>query len=73
MTDRAHLRGAILVAGRQRRQGALRVGTMGLTASPHYVLPTLSALGMALRDLGYKADTGEALAAAQTIFDAEAP
>ena len=55
------------------RQGALRVGTMGLTASPHYVLPTLSALGMALRDLGYRADTGEALAAAQAVFDAEAP
>jgi alanine-glyoxylate transaminase/serine-glyoxylate transaminase/serine-pyruvate transaminase len=55
------------------RQGALRVGTMGLTASPHYVLPTLSTLGMALRDLGYKADTGEALGAAQAVFDAEAP
>ena len=55
------------------RQGALRVGTMGMTASPLYVLPTLSALGMALRDLGYKADTGEALAAAQSVFDAERP
>jgi len=55
------------------REGALRVGTMGMTASPHYVLPTLSALGMALRDLGYKADTGEALAAAQSVFDAESP
>jgi aspartate aminotransferase-like enzyme len=55
------------------RQGALRVGTMGMTASPLYVLPTLSALGMALRDLGYKADTGDALAAAQAIFDAESP
>jgi aspartate aminotransferase-like enzyme len=44
-----------------------------MTASPHYVLPTLSALGMALRDLGHKADTGEALAAAQSVFDAEAP
>jgi len=55
------------------RQGALRVGTMGITSTPHYVLPTLSTLGMALRDLGYKADTGEALAAAQSVFDAEAP
>ncbi len=55
------------------RQGALRVGTMGMTASPLYVLPTLSALGMTLRDLGYKADTGEALGAAQSIFDAETP
>ncbi len=55
------------------REGALRVGTMGLTASPLYVLPTLSALGMALRDLGYKADTGEPLAAAQAVFEAESP
>jgi alanine-glyoxylate transaminase / serine-glyoxylate transaminase / serine-pyruvate transaminase len=55
------------------REGALRVGTMGITASPLYVLPTISALGMALRDLGYKADTGEALAGAQAVFDAESP
>jgi alanine-glyoxylate transaminase/serine-glyoxylate transaminase/serine-pyruvate transaminase len=55
------------------RETMLRVGTMGMTASPLYVLPTLSALGMALRDLGYRAETGEALAAAQAIFDAETP
>ena len=55
------------------RQGALRVGTMGVTASPLYVLPTISALGMTLRDLGYTADTGEALAAAQAVFDADTP
>lgn len=55
------------------RDRTLRVGTMGLTASPLYVLPTLSALGLALRDLGYRADTAEALAAAQAVFDAEAP
>jgi aspartate aminotransferase-like enzyme len=55
------------------RETVLRVGTMGLTASPLYVLPTLSALGMALRDLGYRAETGEALAAAQAVFDAETP
>jgi len=28
---------------------------------------------MTLRDLGYRAETGEALAAAQTVFDAETP
>ena len=55
------------------RESVLRVGTMGMTASPLYVLPTLSALGMALRDLGYRAETGEALAAAQAVFDAETP
>jgi aspartate aminotransferase-like enzyme len=46
---------------------------MGMTAGPLYVLPTLSALGMALRDLGYRAETGEALAAAREVFDAETP
>ena len=55
------------------RESVRRVGTMGMTASPLYVLPTLSALGMALRDLGYRADTGEAVAAAQAVFDAETP
>ncbi len=55
------------------RDVVLRVGTMGMTASPLYVLPTLSALGMTLRDLGYKAETGEALAAAQAVFDSETP
>jgi aspartate aminotransferase-like enzyme len=55
------------------RETVLRVGTMGMTASPLYVLPTLSALGMAFRDLGYRVETGEALAAAQAVFDAETP
>jgi aspartate aminotransferase-like enzyme len=55
------------------RDAVIRIGTMGLTASPLYVLPTISALGMTFRDLGYRAETGEALAAAQAVFDAEAP
>ena len=55
------------------REVVLRVGTMGMTASPLYVLPTLSALGMTLRDLGHKPETGEALGAAQAVFDAETP
>ena len=46
----------------------LRIGTMGVTASPHFVLPTLSALELALRDLGYKAEPGAGVAAAQTVF-----
>ncbi|OLD96217.1 MAG: hypothetical protein AUG80_14615 [Candidatus Rokubacteria bacterium 13_1_20CM_4_68_9] len=50
------------------RTTTLRIGTMGMTASPHYVLPTLSALELALRDLGYKADPGAGLAAAQEVF-----
>jgi aspartate aminotransferase-like enzyme len=50
------------------RTTTLRIGTMALTASPHYVLPTLSALELALRDLGYKAEPGAGVAAAQMVF-----
>lgn len=66
--------GVAITTGLERlRDTAVRVGIMGITASPHYVLPTLSALGMALRDLGQPVDPGEGLAAAQAVFDAEAP
>jgi aspartate aminotransferase-like enzyme len=50
------------------RTSTLRIGTMGITASPHYVLPTLSALELTLRDLGYKAEPGAGVAAAQAAF-----
>ena len=50
------------------RAFTLRIGTMGVTASPHFVLPTLSALELALRDVGYKAEPGAGVAAAQTVF-----
>jgi aspartate aminotransferase-like enzyme len=50
------------------RTTTLRIGTMAMTASPHYVLPTLSALELALRDLGYKAEPGAGVAAAQQAF-----
>ena len=52
----------------RNRTTTLRIGTMGLTASPHYVLPTLSALELALRDLGYKCEPGAGVAAAQAGF-----
>ena len=50
------------------RTTTLRIGTMGVTASPLYVLPTLSALELALRDLGYKSEPGACVAAAQAAF-----
>jgi aspartate aminotransferase-like enzyme len=50
------------------RTTTLRIGTMGITASPQYVLPTLSALELTLRDLGHKAEPGAGVAAAQAIF-----
>lgn len=50
------------------RTSTLRIGTMGMTASPLYVLPTLGALELALRDLGYKGEPGAGVAAAQAVF-----
>jgi aspartate aminotransferase-like enzyme len=52
------------------RTTTLRIGTMGMTASPPYVLPTLSALEMTLRDLGYKSEPGAGVAGAQRVFAA---
>jgi len=52
----------------EMRTFTLRIGTMGLTASPQYVLPTLSALELVLRDLGAPARAGAGVAAAQAAF-----
>jgi aspartate aminotransferase-like enzyme len=61
--------GILIGTGLDRlRTSTLRIGTMGLTASPLYVLPTLGALELALRDLGYKCEPGAGVAAAQRVF-----
>jgi aspartate aminotransferase-like enzyme len=52
------------------RATTLRVGHMGITASPLYVLPTLSALELTLRDLGHRTEAGAGVAAAQAVFSA---
>src|SRR6266850_2931909 len=51
----------------QTRATTLRIGHMGITASPLYILPTLSALEMTLRELGYKCEAGAGVSAAQAI------
>lgn len=61
--------GILIGTGLDRmRTSTLRIGTMGLTASPLYVLPTLGALELALRDLGWKGEPGAGVAAAQRAF-----
>jgi aspartate aminotransferase-like enzyme len=52
------------------RTSTLRVGHMGITANPMYVLPTLSALELTLRDLGHRCEAGAGVAAAQAVFSA---
>ena len=63
--------GILIGTGLDRiRTSTLRIGTMGITSSPQYVLPTLGALELTLRDLGYKAEPGAGVAAAQRAFAA---
>ena len=68
----AHMRehyGILIGTGLERmRTTTLRVGHMGITSSPMYILPTLSALEMTLRDLGHKTEAGAGVAAAQALF-----
>jgi alanine-glyoxylate transaminase/serine-glyoxylate transaminase/serine-pyruvate transaminase len=68
----AHMRerhGILIGTGLDKiRTSTLRVGHMGITASPIYVLPTLSAIEMTLRDLGYRSEAGAGVAAAQAVF-----
>jgi aspartate aminotransferase-like enzyme len=64
-----HEHGILIGTGlAELRTSTLRIGTMGITASPSYVLPTLGALELTLRDLGFKADPGAGVAAAQRVF-----
>ena len=61
--------GILIGTGLDRiRTSTLRVGHMGITSSPAYVLPTLSALELTLRDLGHRTEAGSGVAAAQAIF-----
>jgi aspartate aminotransferase-like enzyme len=61
--------GILIGTGLERiRTTTIRIGTMAMTASPLYVLPTLGALELTLRDLGHKAEPGAGMAAAQSVF-----
>ncbi|HLC43206.1 MAG TPA: alanine--glyoxylate aminotransferase family protein, partial [Methylomirabilota bacterium] len=61
--------GIVVTSGIEKtRETIIRIGIMGITASPQYVLPTLATLGWALRDLGHRLDVGEALARAESVF-----
>ena len=54
------------------RTTTLRVGHMGITSSPLYILPTLSSLEMTLRDLPHRTESGAGVAAAQSVFSSAA-
>ncbi|MCQ1529395.1 MULTISPECIES: pyridoxal-phosphate-dependent aminotransferase family protein [Lutispora] len=46
----------------------VRIGTMGISASPKYILPTISALGNSLKHFGAEVDTGKALKEAHDVL-----
>jgi aspartate aminotransferase-like enzyme len=64
----------IMVAGGtgELKEKVLRIGTMGVTASTFYVLPTLSALEALARELGSIFEGGAAVAEAARIFESNA-
>jgi aspartate aminotransferase-like enzyme len=64
----------ITVAGGlgELRGKVLRIATMGITASPFYVLPTLEALEVLARELWSKSEKGSAVAEAARVFEKSA-
>lgn len=61
----------MIAGGLSKLKGkAIRIGTMGVTASPFYVLPTVSALEITAAELGYSFTGGIAVAEAARIFQA---
>lgn len=63
--------GIMIAGGLSELKGkAFRIGTMGVTASPFYVLPTLSALEITAADLGLPVTIGSAVAEASRVFQA---
>lgn len=59
-----------IVAGSMNLIGVngLRIAHMASTASPHYILPTMLALEVALRKSGWKAEEGEAVKETARVF-----
>lgn len=53
------------------KEAFFRIGHMGVTASPKYLIPTTAALEMALSDLGYPVRSGAGLEAAHKVMRKE--
>ncbi|HUT62729.1 MAG TPA: alanine--glyoxylate aminotransferase family protein [Anaerolineae bacterium] len=49
----------------------LRIGHMALTASYEYIVPTIAALELTMKELGAPVESGQAVAAAQEVFSEE--
>ncbi len=65
--------GVIFSSGRAETLGKLiRIGHMGPTAQPIYAVVAVTALGGALRQLGFEADVGAGVEAAMNVIEAAA-
>jgi len=61
----------IMIAGALTGVKGLRIGHMGVTASPIFIIPTLAALEATLSDLGMKVKAGSGVAAAMNVYRAQ--
>ena len=57
--------------GRRSGQSRHRVGHMARTASYEYIMTTISALELTMRELGIEVEVGAAVAAAHEVFEKE--
>ncbi len=64
-------RHGIMIAGGVEEQAGriFRIGHMGMTAAPEYILPTMLALEASLRELGLEFETGRGVETAASVFD----
>ena len=65
---RAHSRIGISAGLDKLRETTVRIGHMGITASPSFLLPTIAAMEAGLQGLGFPAPRGKALEAAEAVF-----
>jgi aspartate aminotransferase-like enzyme len=65
---RAHSSIGISAGLDKLRETTVRVGHMGITAAPSFLLPTIAAMEAGLRSLGFPAPRGKALEAAEAVF-----
>ena len=64
---------SILVAGglEEYYEKMFRIGHMAITASHEYIIPTIAALELTMKELGVKVEPGSAVSAAQKVYEVE--
>ena len=62
--------GVIISGGLERLSTSIwRIGHMGMTASPDFILPTLNAFEKALKEVGYPVELGKGIDVASNVFN----